>query len=278
MSEEVSARSLGRSTAVMAAGTGVSRVLGLVRNTLLVAAVGVTSAPAADAFAVANTLPNIFYMLIAGGVINAVLVPQVVRAYRSANGQEYVDRLLTVSFVILGGATVVLWAASPLIVRVFLSGEQAALATAFALWCVPQVFFYGVYTLLGQVLNARGSFGPYMWAPVVNNVIAIVGLVAFIAMYGTWERPARGTVEDLSVWSGGRVTLLAATATLGVVAQAAVLVWPLRRLGFRYRPRRGWRGAGLGSAGRVAGWTFAALAVGQLGAFVVMKVAALASA
>ncbi len=277
MSEEVSARSLGRSTAVMAAGTGVSRVLGLVRNTLLVAAVGVTSAPAADAFAVANTLPNIFYMLIAGGVINAVLVPQVVRAYRSANGQEYVDRLLTVSFVILGGATVVLWAASPLIVRVFLSGEQAALATAFALWCVPQVFFYGVYTLLGQVLNARGSFGPYMWAPVVNNVIAIVGLVAFIAMYGTWERPARGTVEDLSVWSGGRVTLLAATATLGVVAQAAVLVWPLRRLGFRYRPRRGWRGAGLGSAGRVAGWTFAALAVGQLGAFVVMKIAALAS-
>ena len=277
MSEDAGARSLGRSTAVMAAGTGVSRVLGLVRNTLLVAAVGLTSAPAADAFTVANTLPNIFYMLIAGGVINAVLVPQVVRAYRSANGQEYVDRLLTVSFVILGGATVVLWAASPLIVRIFLSGDQAVLATAFALWCVPQVFFYGVYTLLGQVLNARGSFGPYMWAPVVNNVIAIAGLVVFIAVYGTWEQPARGTVEDLSVWSGGRVTLLAATATLGVVAQAVVLVWPLRRMGFRYRPRRGWRGAGLGSAGRVAGWTFAALAVGQLGAFVVMKIAALAS-
>lgn len=277
MSEEVAARSLGRSTAVMAAGTAVSRVLGFVRSALLVAAVGITSARAADAFTVANTLPNIFYMLIAGGVINAVLVPQVVRAYRSANGQEYVDRLLTVSFVILGGATVVLWAASPLIVRIFLSGEQAVLATGFALWCVPQVFFYGVYTLLGQVLNARGSFGPYMWAPVVNNVIAIAGLVAFIAVYGTWERPAPGTVEDLSVWSGGRVTLLAATATLGVVAQAAILVWPLRRLGFRYRPRRGWRGAGLGSAGRVAGWTFAALAVGQLGAFVVMKIAALAS-
>lgn len=277
MSEDVGARSLGRSTAVMAAGTAASRALGFVRSALLVAAVGITSARAADAFTVANTLPNIFYMLIAGGVINAVLVPQVVRAYRSANGQEYVDRLLTVSFVILGGATVVLWAASPLIVRIFLDGEQGDLATAFALWCVPQVFFYGVYTLLGQVLNARGSFGPYMWAPVVNNVIAIAGLVAFIAVYGTWERPAPGTVEDLSVWSGGRVTLLAATATLGVVAQAVVLVWPLRRLGFRYRPRRGWRGAGLGSAGRVAGWTFAALAVGQLGAFVVMKIAALAS-
>ncbi|KGM15149.1 hypothetical protein N867_11635, partial [Actinotalea fermentans ATCC 43279 = JCM 9966 = DSM 3133] len=276
MSEEVSARSLGRSTAVMAAGTAVSRVLGFVRGTLLVAAVGLTSARAGDAFTVANTLPNIFYMLIAGGVINAVLVPQVVRAYRSANGQEYVDRLLTVSFVILGGATVVLWAASPLIVRIFLDGEQAALATSFALWCVPQVFFYGVYTLLGQVLNARGSFGPYMWAPVVNNVIAIAGLVVFIAAFGTWEKPAHGAVEDLSVWTGGRVSLLAGVATLGVIAQAVVLIWPLRRLGFHYRPRRGWRGAGLGSAGRVAGWTFAALAVGQVGAFVVMKIAALA--
>lgn len=276
MNQSAGTRSLGRSTALMASGTAVSRALGFVRNTLLIAAVGLTSTRAGDAFNVANTLPNIFYMLIAGGVINAVLVPQVVRAYRSANGQEYVDRLLTVSFVLLGAATVVLWALSPVIVRLFVRGDQGDLAAVFALWCVPQIFFYGVYTLLGQVLNARGSFGPYMWAPVVNNVVAIAGLVVFVSLYGTWDKPAPGTVEDLSVWSGGRVALLAATATLGVVAQAAVLVWPLRRIGFRYRPRRGWRGAGLGSAGRVAGWTFAALAVGQVGSLVIMAIASLA--
>lgn len=277
MSEEpTGGAGLSRSTAVMASGTAVSRVLGLVRNALLLFAVGLTESLAADAFAVANWLPNVFYMLLAGGVVNAVLVPQVVRAYRSKNGQEYVDRLLTLSFVVMGAATLVLTLASPLVIRLLVSdAEQAGLATMFALWCMPQIFFYGAYTMLGQVLNARAVFGPYMWAPVANNVVAIAGLIAFLVVFGTYQP---GTGDDLSVWDGGRVALLAGSATLGVVVQAAVLVLPLRRIGFRYRPRGRWRGAGLGTAGRVAGWTFAALAVGQVGVLVVMRVAAAASA
>lgn len=271
------ARSLGRHAAVMTAGTAVSRALGVVRSAVLIAAVGVNVGPA-NAFAVANMLPNVLYMLIAGGVLNAVLVPQVVRAYRNADGQVYVDRLLTLTGLVLLGVTAVLTVGSPLIVRAYVSGgspEQTALATTFALWCIPQVFFYGVYTLLGQVLNARGSFGPYMWAPVVNNVVAIAGLVAFIVAYGQYEEgSATGT---FAAWDAGRVTLLAGTATLGVVAQALVLLVPLRRIGFRYRPRTGWRGVGLASAGRVAGWTFAALAVGQLGIVVVQRVASAAA-
>ena len=269
---------LGRNAAVMAAGTAVSRVLGVIRNTMLVAAVGLTSSLAADAFAIANWLPNVFYMLLAGGVLNAVLVPQVVRAYRSANGQEYVDRLLTLAFAIFGGATLLLTLAAPLIVRLIVSDPaQVDLATAFAFICLPQVFFYGVYTLLGQVLNARGIFGPYMWAPVVNNVVAIAGLAVFIAAYGGYVASPEGVPDDLSVWDGGRITILAGTATLGVVAQALILAVPLYRSGFRYRPRGRWRGTGLGKAGQVAGWTFAALAAGQVGVLVVMRVAAAAS-
>ena len=266
-----------RSSAVMAAGTAVSRILGVVRITILILAIGQNAGPA-DAFASANTLPNMLYMLVAGGVLNAVLVPQVVRAYRTPNGQQFVDRLLSLGFAIILGFAVLVTVAAPLIVRLSVGGQDAAyvaLATTFAFWCLPQIFFYGTYSLLGQVLNARGSFGPYMWAPVVNNIVAIAGMVVFIAVFGRWE--ADGPSSTFEWWDSGKVALLAGTATLGVVAQAAVLIIPLYRSGFRFHPRRDWRGAGLGTAGRVAGWTFAALAAGQAGAFVVMKVTSGAS-
>lgn len=266
---------LGRSAAVMAAGTATSRVLGVVRGAVLVAAIGLTSA-SANAFAVANWLPNVIYMLIAGGVLNAVLVPQVVRAYRSSRGQDYVDRLLTLAALGLLVLTVVLTFAAPLIIRVAASGEDPrfiTLATTFAFWCIPQVFFYGTYTLLGQVLNARGNFGPYMWAPVVNNVVAIAGLGVFIVMFGGFDQSGAGAgTGGFESWDTTRVAVLAGSATFGVVCQALVLLIPLYRSGFRYRPRTGWRGVGLGGAGRVALWTFAALAVGQLGILVVTRI------
>jgi murein biosynthesis integral membrane protein MurJ len=257
----------------MAAGTATSRVLGLVRASVLVAAIGLNAA-AADAFETANWLPNMLYMLIAGGVLNAVLVPAVVRAYRSADGQSYVDRLLSLSVVLLFGLTALLTLCAPLIIRLAVSDKEpgfVTLAALFALWCIPQVFFYGLYTLLGQVLNARGNFGPYMWAPVVNNVVAIGGLIIFIAVFG--RQVTGGAGDDLSIWGASRVALLAGTATLGVVAQALVLLVPLYRSGFRFHPRWDWRGTGLGTAGRVAGWAFGALAVGQVGVLAVVRVA-----
>src|SRR5665647_971948 len=253
---------LGRNAAVMAAGTAVSRVLGVVRSSLLVAVIATNSFPG-NSFNLANTLPNVIYMLIAGGVLNAVLVPQVVRAYRSADGQQYVDRLLTLSGALLLGITAVLTVAAQLVVWLYnAQGDIRTLATLFAFWCIPQVFFYGVYTLLGQVLHARGNFGPYMWAPVFNNIVAIAGLLAFMSAFGKYTEG--GPADDLAAWDSGRVTLLAGSATLGVVVQALVLLIPLYRSGFRYRPRWDWRGAGLGTAGRVAGWAFAALVVGQV--------------
>ena len=264
-----------RSSSVMAAGTALSRVLGLVRAAVLVAVIGGTL-PAANAFGYANTVPNNLYLLIAGGVLNAVLVPQVVRAMaRPDGGAEYLDRLVTAAVLFLAAVTAVLVLAAPVVVRVIAldySGPQRALTVAFAAWCLPQVFFYGLYTLLGQVLNARGSFGPYMWAPVVNNVVALLGLGAFVLVYG-----AQGTTETAvapEAWSGGQVALLAGTATLGVAVQALVLLVPLRRAGVRLRPRLGLRGMGLRSAGRTAGWTFAALVVGQVGFLAVTNVAA----
>ncbi|GHS85692.1 hypothetical protein AGMMS50218_03820 [Actinomycetota bacterium] len=269
--------SLGRSSAIMAAGTAVSRVLGIVRGAMLVAAIGLTG-NAANAFATANKLPNVLYLLIAGGVLNAVLVPQVVRAYRRANGQQYVDRLLTLGILVLLGLTAVVTLAAPLLVSLysdFADPQVTSLAVLFAYWCIPQLFFYGLYSLLGQVLNARGSFGPYMWAPVVNNVVAIAGLAVFIGVQGRYtQHSAHGqAINDPATWTGGQITLLAGTATVGVVIQALVLIVPLYRSGFRYRPRWGFRGVGLRSAGRVATWTLAALVIGQVGVLIVSRVA-----
>ncbi|NAZ87694.1 murein biosynthesis integral membrane protein MurJ [Kineococcus sp. T90] len=246
----------------MASGTLVSRLLGFVRTAAQGAALGVGAQVGAVTFDVANKAPNAFYMLLAGGVLNAVLVPQIVRALkRPDGGQEYVNRLITLSLVLMAAATALLTAAAPLVVRLYAqswSDDWVALGTAMAYWCLPQVFFYGLYTVLGQVLNARGRFGAYMWAPVLNNVVAIAGLVAFLLV----APGARGW--DAGGFDATAIAVLAGTSTLGIVVQALVLFWPLHRAGFRYRPRWGFRGVGLRSAGRVAGWTFAGVAVGQL--------------
>nr|WP_309130750.1 murein biosynthesis integral membrane protein MurJ [Brevibacterium sp.] len=267
---------LARSSAVMTAGTFTSRILGFVKAALLAAAIGVTAVQA-DAFDVANKVPNTLYMLLAGGVVNAVLVPQLVRAAKMKDGgKDYTNRLLTLSFLILAGVSVVATLAAPVLVWLYSSGwspGQMALATAFAYWCLPQLFFYGLYTLLGQVLNAKSSFGPYMWAPVLNNVVAIIGLVIFIVMFGA----EKTTSHAIETWTPQSIALLGGSATLGVAAQALILIWPLKRIGFSYRPTFGFRGVGLGTAGKVASWTFAAMLIGQLGFLVISRVAAGAS-
>jgi putative peptidoglycan lipid II flippase len=257
-----------RSSAVMAGGTAASRVLGFVRAALLAAVVA--PGQAADAFSVANTIPNALYILLAGGVLNAVLVPQITRAAKQADGgQEYINRLLTVAVSTLFVVTIAITVAAPLFVQLYASDRwtdaQVGLATAFALWCLPQVFFYGLYTMLGQVLNARGSFGPFMWAPVVNNVVGIIGLIVFLVLEGTGRQP-------ISTWTPGKTALLSGTATLGVVAQALVLIPAMRRAGIGFTLRWRLRGFGLRTASRVAVWTFGAVLVQQLGFIVLSRV------
>ena len=266
-----------KSSAVMAAGTAVSRVLGFARALILVAALGQTYA-SANTFDTANKIPNILYMLLAGGVLNAVLVPQIVRAgKREDGGADYVNRLVTLSLLLLFGATILLTVGAPLLVLLYASQESRdwlMLGTAFAYWCIPQVFFYGLYTVLGQILNANGRFAGYMWAPVVNNIVSIAGIGVFLWVYG----PGNEGQHTIGSWTPAMIALVAGTSTLGVACQALILLWPLRRIGFRYRPTFGFRGVGLRSASRVAMWTFAAAVVGQLGLVVTSNVANQASA
>ena len=270
-------RGLGRNSLVMAAGTAASRLGGLVRNLMLVAAVG-SLGSVSIAFDVANKLPNVMFAILAGGMLNAVLVPQIVKAFRAQNAQERIDKLLTLSAVGILAITAILTGASAWVVMLYTDGwsaEELALGTIFAFWCIPQLFFYGLYTLLGQVLNAREQFGPFMWAPVANNVVSVIGFGVFLVVFGT--APELG-INDLSQWDTPRTILLAGTATLGIVAQALVLLVPLIRSGFRWHFRLGLRGIGLRSAGSVALWTFAAVVLEQAGILYLTRVAAEAGA
>ena len=249
---------IGRASVFLASGTVVSRVLGFVKAIVLAAAIGVIGSSSADAFAVANGLPNTVYVIVAGGVLSAVLVPQIVRASTHTDGgSAYINKLLTLALVVIGAATVIATLLAPALAWIYAgsNSEILPLAIAFAWWCLPQIFFYGLYTLLGEVLNARRSFGPFTWVPVLNNLVALAGLVAFGLIFG-FDPTGSRTVGE---WTPGMVALLAGSATLGIAVQAIALFWFWRRIGLRYRPDFAWRGVGLGVAGRMAGWTFGML-------------------
>ncbi|WP_396667282.1 murein biosynthesis integral membrane protein MurJ [Microbacterium sp. R86528] len=264
---------IGRASVLIGAGTVVSRLTGFVRSAVLVAAVGSVS-EAADAFGVANQLPNNIYAIVATGLVAAVIVPQIVRASRDADGgQSFISKLMTLGAVALLVVTVIATAAAPLLVQIYAPGfapDQLALATAFAYWCLPQILFYGMYALLGETLNARRVFGPYTWAPIINNVVSIAGFVAFIVVFG-------GDQTAVAAWTPQMIALLAGTATLSVVAQSVVLAMFWRRAGLRLRPDFHWRGIGLRHLGRLAGWTFLMVIVGQLAGLMQSRVLSLAS-
>ena len=251
----------------MASGTLVSRVLGLVRAALLAGVIG-TTGYAADGFTAANSLPNTFYLLIAGGAVNAIFVPQIVRAKLRPDGDVFVNRIITISLAILAGATVIMVLLAPLAVRLYYNVDNEAalgLATVFAVICLPQIFFYGLYTILGQVLNAHGRFAGYMWAPALANIVAIAGLVWF-------QRAGFPTSAAPADWTPEMIAILAGSATVSIVVQALSLIVPLRRIGFRYRPVWGIRGQGLGEVSTVAKWTFGSIVVSSLGYVVTSQV------
>lgn len=269
---------LRRGSLAMTVGTFASRGTGLVRTMLLVAAVGLVG-PVADAFDVANTLPNMLFALLSAGAIQAVLMPQIIAAIAADNAKERLDKLLTLTTVILAALTVVLAVGTPVLIRLFtLAGgwepAQIALAIAFGYWCVPQMFFYGLFGVLGDALSARGQFGAIGWAPVANNIVSIAGFGAFVAIWGK----AGSSGPNLHAWTTGQTVLLAGTATLGIVVQGLLLVVALRRGGFHWRLRLGLHGLGLRTAGKVVGWTLGAVALEQVGVAYLKNVTSAAGA
>ncbi len=242
--------SVARSSGIMALGTLASRGTGFLRTLVLVYALGVTTV--ANAYNNANTIPNAVYDLMMGGILTSGVVPLLVHAAKrdSDRGQAYEQRTFTLAVVSLGGLTLVATAAASLIVALYASALSPAafhLTVIFAYFFIPQVFFYGVCSLAGGVLNARGRFAAPMWTPVINNIVVIAVLLLFIVTGGL---SPRGTI------SSGQVLLLGLGTTVGIVAQTAALIPALGMAGFRWRPRFDFRRAEVREVLRMAGPLF----------------------
>lgn len=262
--------SAARSGASMAIGTLASRILGFLKGIVL--AIAIVGTPVANIFEGSNYLPNLIFVMLAGGVFNAVLIPQIAKASKDPDrGTEFISRLLTVGILgLLGLTAVVMMLVVPIMgLTMSFTGKNMELAITFGLFLLPQIFFYGLYSLLGQVLNAHNAFKAYAWAPVINNVVAIVGLLVFIAVAGS-AAASPHTVEN---WTMGQTWMLAGTATLGIVVQAAVLIIPVHRLGLNLRPKFGLKGTGLGSTAKIASWTMGTMIIGNLFFLVILRIA-----
>lgn len=274
-------RSLGRASVLLASGTVVSRILGFISAIILARTLGTVGA-GADTFALANQLPNNIYAIVAGGVLSAVLVPHIVKAGLDTDGgQSFINKMVTLGFVVFFAVAVLATLLAPALVALYaqssgdggrgFSPDEIALAVAFAYWCLPQVLFYALYSLLSEVLNARKVFGPFTWAPALNNIVAMTGLVVFSILF-----PGADTSEALS-WTPTMVAVLAGSATAGVAAQAAILTVFWRRAGLGFRPDFRWRGVGLGNTGRAVSWMFGMIVVAQIAGVVQANVASLAA-
>ncbi|MEE1788110.1 murein biosynthesis integral membrane protein MurJ [Streptomyces sp. SP17BM10] len=266
--------SLLNSSAIMAAGTLVSRGTGFLRTMVIAGAIGI--AVMGDSYNAANTLPTLLYILIGGGALNAVFVPQLVRSMKNDEdgGTAYASRLLTLVMVGLGGVVFLAVLGAPILVQLIAhpmmeNAARADTTVALARYCLPTIFFMGIHVVMGQILNARGRFGAMMWTPVLNNVVVIFTFAAYIWVYGGFDS-TQVTPENITPEG---VRLLGLGTLIGLVVQSLAMIPYLRAAEFHFRPRFDWRGHGLGKAARLAKWTFFFVLANQAGYLVITQLA-----
>jgi putative peptidoglycan lipid II flippase len=256
-----------RASSVMAVGTIASRVTGLIRNLLLVALLG--TAILGDTYNVANTMPNILYNLLIGGALTAVFVPQIVRSLRDSDqGAAFISRLFTVTVTFLLLLTVIGIVFSPVIVNLyapeFSNRPEFDITVTFMRYCLPQIFFLGLFALLGQIANAKGKFGPMMWAPVINNLIAILLFSWFLV-----------NRQDLSLGniSETDITWLGLGTTAGYLAQALILLPVVIKSGVKLTLRFDWHNSQIIKSFRLASWSFLYAMISQVSYLVTVSIA-----
>jgi putative peptidoglycan lipid II flippase len=257
-----------RASAVMAAGTMVSRLTGFVRTAVLASAIGV--AALGDAYNVAYTIPFILFDLLIGGMLSSVIVPMIVRAQKhdADGGRAYEQRLMTVTTMALIVIAVVGVLGAPLLIELLttdLTPRAAEVATTLARYILPQIAFFGIGAIAGAILNTRDRFAAPMWAPVLNNVVVIA-----VGLFYLFASPTGG---GLSAVTPSDLALLGLGTTAGIVIQSIVLIVAVHRVGFRFVPRFDLRNARLGEMGRAGVWTLAFVVLNQISYIVTTNLA-----
>lgn len=265
----------------MAAGTLASRVSGVARVLVLAWVLGFS--PLADAYNLANTVPNMLYDVVLGGVATATFVPVFVerlaidgerRAWRS------ISAVVTVSCTVLVAATALAWVLAPYLIDGFTSFnhlssatgtiqlvEQRGIATTLLRWFTPQILFYGLLSISTALLNVRNRFGAPAWVPIANNAVCIAVLLWFAAV-----DPAPSLASAASPSS--RLVLLGLGTTAGVALQALLLAPSLISAGaMRLRWRFDLRDEAVRTVARLSSWTLGIVVTNQLSLAVVLAFA-----
>jgi putative peptidoglycan lipid II flippase len=255
-----------KSSAFMALGTLLSRITGLVRGLLTVAVLG--TALLGDTYNVGNTTPNIIYNLLIGGALTAVFVPQIVRSFRDSDGgSAFVSKLVSLVGTLIFVVTALAMIAAPLLVSLYaptFDGRARDITIAFTLYCLPQILFYGLFGILGQVTNAKERFGPMMWSPIANNLAVILLFGYFLTV-----------VDDLSVGTitDQQVLILGVGTTLGIAIQSLLLLPYIKGSGLTLQLRFDWRNSGLGKSLRLGSWTLLSVLASQIGFLITVNLA-----
>ncbi len=258
-----------RTSGSIALATLFSRITGFVRTVLILALLGAT---VASAFQAADVLPNMIAEVLLGAVLTAIVIPLLARAEAedADQGASFINKIFTLTVVVLGIGTVVAIAAAPLLTSLNVDNDALRpLATGLAYFLLVEILFYGLTALFIAILNLRGYFKPGAWAPVLNNVIQISALITYSLMPGELTlNPVRMTDPQLLVIGVG--------CALGVVMQAVILLPFLRRAGVRLRFEWG-LDARLRKFGNMALAVVCYVAVLQVGLVITYRIASAAS-
>ncbi|WP_184539655.1 murein biosynthesis integral membrane protein MurJ [Micromonospora polyrhachis] len=254
-------------SAIMAAGSLVSRGTGFLRTVALGSALGTLGV--SNAYTTAQIFPGMVYEFLLGGILTSVLIPVLVqrRKVDPDGGQAYAQRLLTLAVLALWVATVAAVAAAPILTSLY-GGDNVPgfqrLVTLLSYLMLPMIFFTGLSALISAVLNTRGHFAAPMWAPILNNLVVITTFGLYIAIFGA-------KIVEPDQMTPGRIILLGGGTLLGVIVQAAGLLPALRKVGFRWRWRFDFRALGLRELGRLGGWMICYVAVSQVGLAILFR-------
>jgi putative peptidoglycan lipid II flippase len=273
---------LGRSTAIMTAGTLLSRITGIARNALLLACLGSTLL--SDSYTSANTTPNMVYELVAGGVLSALLVPlfNALNLKGTKRARDGINALVSLAAVALVLTAIVVAVASPVITSLIYSKPSQALqrqlATELLRMFAPQIAVYGFITLATAALNTKRKFGAAMLAPVFNNLVMIGVLSwAYRILNRLYGKHTKGKAQLLVVARDSHAKwILGFGTTAGVLAMGLVLIPALRsaNVGWKWR----WEPShpAVKELLRLSGWTMGYVAANQAALLYIQRRAATA--
>ncbi len=258
-------QSVVRNSAVMAVGSLISRVTGLLRTVAVGAAIG--AAAVSDDYNISNMLPNMVYELLLGGVLASVLVPVLVRARKrdADRGQAYAQRLVTLAAAFLLAATAVAVLAAPLLASLFVghtAGPDHSLVTKLNYLILPEIFFYGMAALLAAILNTRGHFAAPTFTPILNNIVVIATAALFTTL--PYAGKGAGRVLGTDNVTAAQVLVLGVGTTLGIVVQMLGLLPSLRKVGYRWKWRFDWGKLHLRELGKISAWMLVYVAGSQV--------------